>query len=95
MKRDEFVFTIGYQDDAAIVDGPAMRKHAKKSARELLDLGLFRPAYCAALYDDELEGFRTLFVERTGMEIESDGALARLFGVFGVPEDVTKVTRIG
>lgn len=95
MKRDEFIFTIGYQDDAAIADGPAMRKHARKSARELLDLGLFRPAYCAALFDGELGGFRELFVERTGVVLESDDALARLFGVFGVPESVAKVTRIG
>lgn len=95
MKRNEFVFTIGYQDDAAIVDGPAMKKHGGKSAEELLDLGLFRPAYCAALYDGQLEGFRDLFSRRTGMQIDSDDALARLFGVYGIPESVTKVTKIG
>jgi len=95
MKRNEFIFTIGYQGDAAIVDGPAMKKYGGKNAEELLDLGLFRPAYCAALYDDRLDGFRELFSQRTGMQIESDEALARLFGVYGVPDDVTRVTRIG
>ncbi len=95
MKRDEFVFAIGYQDDAAIVDGPALKKHGRKTASELLDLGLFRPAYCAALYDNQLEGFREQFAQRTGMTLDSDEALARLFGVFGVPDGVTRVTRIG
>jgi hypothetical protein len=95
MKRDEFVCTIGYQDDAAIVDGPALKKHGKKRADELLELGMFRAAYCAALYDGEIDRFREQFQTRTGVTFASDEALARLFGVFDVPDQVGRVIRIG
>lgn len=94
MKREDFICTIGYQGDTAIVDGGARRRYGKRSARELLDEGLYRQAYCAALWDDGLEDFLPAFCEKTGVDVASVAALKRLFGVFEVPESGVKVSVI-
>ena len=85
MRRDEFVFTIGYQADAAIVDRAAMKKHANLGTMELLDLGLYRAAFCSALYsenDDEMKEFLHVFAEKTGIKADTADDLKRLFGVY-------------
>lgn len=91
MKREDFICTIGFQGDVAIVDGGTRRRYGKRSPGELLDEGLYRQAYCAALYDDDLESFRIAFSEKSGIELSSVAALQRLFGVFEVPESGVKV----
>lgn len=97
MKREDFIFTIGYSGTRAVVDAKAKRQYGKLSTGELLDRGLFRSAFCSALYtgeEQELERFRLAYVERTGQKVESTLALKRLFGIFEVPENVTKVDSI-
>ena len=95
MKREDFVWTIGYQGDTAIVDGPARKKYRGRSAEELLQEGLYRAAFCAALYDGETEELLPRFVERTGVPADSVQYLQRLFGVFDIPRDVRKVAITG
>ena len=95
MKRDDFVWTIGFQDDVAIVDGPAKKRYRNASARDLLEQGLYRAAFCAAVYDQETEEFLPLFRERTGIPAENVEYLQRLYGVFGIPEGVRKTSVIG
>lgn len=85
MRREEFVFTIGYQGDAAIVDRAAMKKYAKLGTMELLELGLYRAAFCSALYmadDAEMKAFLQAFEARTGIQSDSADTLKRLFGVY-------------
>lgn len=94
MKREDFIFTIGYHGDTAIVDGTARRQYGSKNARELLEVGLYRSAFCAALFDGELDAFLPLFRELTPVEFENVDQLKRLFGVFEVPDGVEKVTVI-
>lgn len=91
VKRGDFVCTIGYQGDTAIVDGDARKKYGKMRAEELLAEGLYRSAFCAALYDDEIESFLPTFREVTGMAIDSAEMLHRMYGVFGTPDAITKV----
>ena len=50
MKRDEFVFVLGYQGDKAIVDGHAKKLFKGASTGELIEKGLFKAAFCSALY---------------------------------------------
>ncbi|TVR67902.1 MAG: hypothetical protein EA427_12255 [Spirochaetaceae bacterium] len=95
MKREDFVWTIGYQDDVAIVDGPARKRYRNKSAEELLQEGLYRAAFCAAVYDDQTEDFLPRFVEQTGIKAGTTEYLQRLYGVFGIPRGVRKVSVIG
>lgn len=94
LKRDDFVFTIGYQGDAAIVDRTARRRYAGQSAEQLLTAGLYRQALCAAMFDGELEGFADRFTTASGVPVAGEAALKRLFGVFEVPETVRKVVGI-
>ncbi len=95
MKRDDFIWTIGYQDDTAIVDGPARKRLKNRSPEELLQEGMYRAAFCAAVYDGTEEEFLPRFVERTGINADSVAYLQRLYGVFGVPDGVRKVSVIG
>lgn len=95
MKREDFLFTIGYQGSTAIVDVTMRRRHGRKSAVDLLDAGLYRAAFCAALYDDQLESFVGEFTARTGIDAGDGDALRRLFGVSEVPTNVDKVVAIG
>ena len=94
IKRNDFVFTIGYQGDTAIVDGSARKRYGRMSATQLLDEGLLRPAVCAALYDEVVETFLPRFVEKTGIDVRTKEDLQRLFGVFGVSDAAPKVSVI-
>ncbi|MFP4302037.1 MAG: hypothetical protein ACLFQZ_08435 [Spirochaetaceae bacterium] len=97
MKREDFIFTIGYNGTRAVVDAKAKRIYGKMSTEELLAKGLYRSAFCSALYEgdeNELERFRLAYAASTGNEVESVLALKRLFGIFEVPENVSKVETI-
>lgn len=91
VKRSDFICTIGYQGDTAIVDGSARKKYGSMSADELLDTGLYRSAFCAAFYDGILDEFLPRFREVTGMDVDSAISLQRIYGVFGTPDSITKV----
>ena len=97
MKREDFIFTIGYSGTRAVVDAKAKRLYGKMSTEELLGKGLYRSAFCSAIYEgdeEELERFRRAYVAQSGNEVESVLALKRLFGIFEVPENVSKVETI-
>mgnify|MGYP006294875691 CR=1 FL=1 len=95
MKREDFVFTIGFQGDSAVIDGPARRKYGTLGFAELLEQGLYRPAFCAAVYDGEIEAFKQKFTALTGESPENETALKRLFGVFDIPDTVEKSIVVG
>ena len=94
LSREDFVFTIGYDGPAAVVDKQAKRKYGKLSTRELAEKGLFRAAYSSALYAGNQEDLRFVAkaFRRLGAadspEVELSGAdlsaMDRLFGVFTV-----------
>ena len=89
LSREDFVFTIGYDGSAAVVDRQAKRKYGRFSTRELAEKGLFRAAYSSALYSknqEELkfvaEAFNRLVGNSKAESSEVDLlALNRLFGV--------------
>lgn len=94
MKRDEFIFTIGYQGQVALVDGHSLKAYKNLSTLELSEKGLFKEAFCAALYDDnqeEMEQVLAAYNRKSGSNYSSIENLKRLFGVFDVPEKVDKV----
>jgi len=84
VKREDFVFTIGFHGSAAIVDAKAKRKYGKLGTIELADRGLYRSAFASALYagsEAELEQFMQFYREQTGSEISGVDSFKRLFGV--------------
>ncbi len=97
MRRHDFIFTIGYQGSAAMVDRAAVQRYGKLSTEELAREGMFRAAFCSALYsgdESEFDAFKLVFAEASGMEGLSVEELKRLFGVKGVPDNVSRVIHV-
>jgi len=86
LSRADFVFTIGYDGPAAVVDGQAKKRYSSLSTRELAEKGLFRAAYSSAVWSKdpkELEILMEIYQKTTGETIK-EASLQRLFGVFPV-----------
>ena len=95
LSREEFVFTIGYDGPAAVVDKQAKKKYGKFSTRELAEKGLFRAAYSSAVYSKDpeelkfvaeaynrLKGHSSVDVAGADISAADISTLGRLFGVF-------------
>ncbi len=94
MTREDFVFSIGYQGVAAIVDKAARNKYGKLSTGELAEKGLFRAAFCSALYsgsEEELKTVTDIYNSRNKADLKSPEDMKRLLGVFNVPDNITQV----
>jgi hypothetical protein len=87
LKRDEFVFTIGYDGPAAVIDGQAKRRYGSLSTKELAEKGLFRAAYSSAIWSKDPKDIETLvevYNRISGSSLKPDSPLDRLFGVFPI-----------
>ena len=102
--RADFVFTIGYEGNTAVVDGSLKRKYGSFDTGELADKGLFKQALCSAVYElagrpeakpaqgeDPLEKVLAIYNLHTESRLGSVEELKRTFGVFEVPEAVARV----
>ena len=97
MKREEFLFVVGYDGNTALVDGASAGKYRNLSTLELAGKGLYRPAFCSALYSgDEIEQQQLLawFREHSPLKCESIGQLAQLFGVSVVPDETVRIRKL-
>ena len=97
MTRSEFVFTIGFQGDAAVVDRRAQRRYGKLGTMELAGEGLYRAAFCSAIFsgvEAEMNAFVRFFAEKTGMDGLTADRLKGLFGVYTVPSEVKKIIAV-
>ena len=86
LSREDFVFTIGYDGPAAVVDGQAKKRYSAFSTRELAEKGLFRAACSSAIWSkkpEELETVAEIYNKITGSAVPV-ASLQRLFGVFPV-----------
>ncbi|MDR2110997.1 MAG: hypothetical protein LBP32_06790 [Spirochaetaceae bacterium] len=91
LSRDDFVFTIGYDGPAAVVDGQAKRRYQGLSTRELAEKGLFRAAYSSAVYSGkagEIDAVVEIYNKTAGTAYTAASPLDRLFGV--IPMDVKR-----
>ena len=101
LSREDFVFTIGYDGPAAVVDNQAKRKYGKLSTGELAEKGLFRAAYSSAVYSksaDELKLVAEAYKRHCNHSLPEQNqadvkevdisSLERLFGVS--PVDVSR-----
>ncbi len=94
IKRKDFMFTIGYDGNVAIVDSKSKREYGHLGTEELAGIGLFKPALCSALYEDDEQALRRvleLYNKKTDRELPSVEHLKRTFGVFEVPDNISKV----
>ena len=76
-----------------MVHGQQRRRFARFDTARLLEQGLYKAAFCSAEYAgkaDELEMVRTAMEQVTGQDYSVDD-LRKLFGVYGVPENIKRV----
>jgi hypothetical protein len=95
MRREDFVFCIGFEGSTAIIDGKNMRRHRGSSTRQLAEAGMFKQAVSSAVYSgvsQELEEVLALYNKNTTAPMSSVEDLKRIFGVSVVPEGVKKIT---
>ena len=91
------MFTIGFQGDAAVVDKRAQRRYGKLSTMELAGEGLYRAAFCSAIFsgdESEIDEFVRFFAEKTGMQDLTVDRVKRLFGVYTVPDEIKKIVSV-
>jgi len=91
LTREDFIFTIGYDGPAAVVDGQAKRRYGGLSTGELAAKGLFRAAYSSAIWSKdpkEIDNVVEIYNKISGASLTPDSPLDRLFGVF--PINVTR-----
>ena len=84
--REDFIFTIGYDGPAAVIDGQAKKLYSKLNTKELAEKGLFRAAYSSAIWSKdpkELDIVVEIYNRKAGASV-TIAALPRLFGVYPV-----------
>ncbi|MCF7953681.1 MAG: hypothetical protein K9K78_06355 [Spirochaetales bacterium] len=97
LKREDFVFCIGYQGEAAVVDSAARKRYKGCTVQQLLDDGLFRAAFSAAIYDGSEKDMKRVidvYSKKIGIPIDDVETMKRLLGIFSVPEDISKVMAV-
>lgn len=90
MKREDFMFTIGYDGNTALVNKELVQKYKKTGITQLLDDGLYKPAFAAALYDEseeEMDEVMQFLNKQFGTQYERSELLKRLFGVFAISQE--------
>jgi hypothetical protein len=95
MRREDFVFCIGFEGSTAIIDGKNMRRFRGSSTRQLAEAGMFKQAVSSAVYSGvprDLEEVLSLYNQKTAAPMSSVEDLKRIFGVSNVPEGVKKIT---
>ena len=95
LSREEFIFTIGYDGPAAVVDWQAKRRYGALSTKELAEKGLFRAAYSSAIWSKDPKDLETvveIYNRASGSSLTPDSPLDRLFGVF--PIQASRVIRL-
>jgi len=94
MRRQDFVFCIGFEGSTAIIDGRLLRRYGSRSTRELADAGFFKQALASAIFGgnpQELDEVLAIFNKGARVPVGSVEELKRTFSVFGVPEGVKKI----
>ena len=97
IKREDFIFTIGYEGNVAIVDKLLKKRYRRLSTQELAEKGFFKPALCSALYcksREEAKLVQQIYNEKAAHKVRSIEDLEKIYGVNETPRKVVKVTYI-
>lgn len=95
MTREEFVFSIGFSGESAIIDGKAKRENGKLSTKELAEKGLYRAAFCSALFaesEEEMTIVVDTYNKQSGAGLSGIDDMKKLLGVYTVPDGIKKVS---
>jgi hypothetical protein len=98
ISRKDFVFTIGYDGGTAVVDGSLRRRFGSLSTDQLAEQGLYKQALCSAVFEGRLEAVSRvleLYNARAEHKLAHVEELRRMFGVFEVPQGITRTLVVG
>lgn len=91
MKKNDFISTIGYDGDAAVVDKERRAKNGTMTLQELLKAGAFRSAAAFAAYDDSQDELKTV-TDYYNAVAHADYAPETILRVFGITKSTSKKT---
>lgn len=84
MTREEYIFTIGFDGDGAVVDKNSSKQFGKLSTAELFDKGFIKAAICSAIYskkEDECKLVLDRYNALASVKVGDFEALKKIFGV--------------
>jgi hypothetical protein len=96
--RKDFVFTIGYDGSTAVVDGSLKRRFGSLNTGQLAEKDLFKQALCSAVFEGRQEALDQVlesYNAHTEHKLAGVEELKRMFGVFEVPQGITRVLVVG
>jgi hypothetical protein len=94
ISREDFIFTVGYEGNTAIVNSRLKRTSGRLSAGALAEKGLFKAAIAAAVYDNgdaDLALILEIYNGQTDKPLGSTAELKRTFGVLEVFDTIDRV----
>ncbi len=97
MKQEDFTFTVGYNGLEAIVNKETEQAAITLSVTELVDQGYFKPALSKAILKNDKDGIQYLmdvYNQKSGSQYNTEIQIMRLFGVYSVSEEISKVRRL-
>jgi hypothetical protein len=97
IKREDFIFTVGYQGETAIVNGELKSGYGKLNSIEFAEKGFFKSAICSALYEKnsgDLEKILDIYNSKVEKKLNTVDDLKKTFGVTDVPEGIARVSII-
>lgn len=97
MKIEDFGNTIGYSGSSAIVDKGNRKKFGRLSIGQLLERGLYKQAFSKALHQEDAPGQEEVLKRYnavSGSHYSSVEELKRLFGVFQVPQGISRIKSV-
>lgn len=95
MRRNDFVFCIGYSGGTAIVDKRLEAAHGRQTTQELFSEGLFKCALASAVYSgktEELDWFRQEYETLAGRKFRDLDEVKRAFGVSEVFQNIIRTS---
>jgi len=97
MKREDYIFSIGFDGNKAIVDKKARSGFKNLDTRALADRGMFKVAYRGAVYDEDQAGADYVlarFNEVSPIRYDNSEQLMLVFGVQAPSDDITRIRAI-
>ncbi|MBN1524641.1 MAG: hypothetical protein JW904_09165 [Spirochaetales bacterium] len=97
ISREDFIFTVGFSGNTAIVSKSMTNRFKRLNAQELAEKGFFKPAVFMAYYDEspeDLEKVLACYNEGNKYPLESVEKLRRTFGLLENVDDIDRILYI-
>ncbi len=97
MKKIEFISTIGYQGNAALVSTKLIKMYKGLTLEQLVEKGYYRAAVASVLFDkasDKEQYLVDVYNKHSSVAVRNFAHLQRVYGVPEPPEKIGKIQKI-